>query len=196
MKRKQEPHSGVCLVTGMLNEFILKQLDVVVRERESLSRQLDEVTGKENEENSSLQKLLDRDDVGVEVFSPRAAGKPVKIQVEDIRQRIEDLECQEAMVRDQLEQTLLKEEKLRKMLSEARVSNQDVGLSGETDGSGAKRDDQFIQIQAETHEELQVILKRIDHCFEICMSDPEACRNELRTLQYYLKALLTKTERL
>ena len=177
----------------MLNEFILRQLDVVVKERDALSRQLNELTGQENEENLSMQKLLDREDVGVEVFSPRSIGKPIKIQVEDIRQRIEDIECQEILVRDQLEQTLIKEEKLRKMLSEAKA-----GVSAETDeekSDAASSDKQkYLQFRAETHEEFQTILDRIDRCTEIALSDPEECRRELRTLQYYLKALLTKSE--
>ena len=177
----------------MLNEFILKQLDVIIKERDSLSRKLDELAGEENEENLTMRELLDREDVGVEVFSPRSIGKPMKLQVEDIKQRIEDIECQEALIRDQLEQTLVKEEKLRKMLSEAKIA---VREDSEEDSEDAEvtQNQKLLQFQAETHEELQTILDRIDHCAEITLSDPEECRRELKTLQYYLKALLTKTE--
>ena len=179
----------------MLNEFILKQLDVIVKERDSLSRQLNELTGKESEENLTMQKLLDREDVGVEVFSPRSIGKPIKLQVEDIKQRIEDIECQEALIRDQLEQTLVKEEKLRKMLSEAKTEFQSEAQEA-PEAADTKEKQKLLQFQAETHEELQTILDRVNHCAEITLSDPEGCRRELKTLQYYLKALLTKTETL
>ena len=188
----QADPSGLPLVIQMLNEFILKQLDTVIKERDSLNRQLDELTGKESEESKIMQAILDREDVGVEVFSPRSSGKPVKVQVEDIRQRIEDIECQEALVRDELEQTLLREEKLRRMLSEAKASG-NAKIPTKQGPDPDLGEEALLRFQAETHETYQVILKRIDRCCEIGISDPEACRTELRTLQYYLKALLTKT---
>ena len=178
---------------NMLNEFILKQLEGVVKDRDALTRELEKVTSQEEAENKKLQDLLDRDDVGVEVFSPRASGKPVNLQAEDIHQKMEDLEYQEALVRDQLEQTLLKEEKLRKMLIQAR-NVPDEAENGPEQKDSQDNESKDLGFRTQTHDELEVILKRIDHCYEICISDPEACRNELRTLQYYVKALLTKAE--
>ena len=82
----------------MLDDYILSQLDKLETERESLTMQLHKLVREEEEENQKIQELLEQENVGIELFSPRAAQNSVKAQIELIRKHIDDLQYEEAKV--------------------------------------------------------------------------------------------------
>ena len=175
----------------MLDEYILEQLDQLSRQKERLGKELKKLSDEENAENERISKLLNVDDVGKEIFSPRGSGEPVKLQVEGIKKHIEDILFREAKVRDQFETLTVEEEKYREMLQEARIRDH---ISSETD-----EDRKRIRDEVESHaqearyrEELEVILKRLDICTKLSGVDSEKCTRELNNLKYYVKALLSK----
>jgi len=172
----------------MLDEFILDQLDQLTRRKENLGKELKSLSEEENRENEKISKLLNVDDVGKEIFSPRGSGEPVKLQVENIKKHIEDILLREARVRDQFETITVEEEKYREMLREARTRE---STFPETEDEIR---DTVRQHGRETRyrEELEVMLRRVEQCSGLALEDPERCSRELINLTYYIKALLSK----
>ena len=189
----------------MLDEYILNQLDKLEVERETLTAQLQKLVQEEAEEEQKIQELLEQENVGIELFSPRAAQNSVKIQIERIRKHIDDLQYEQARVQDLLEKNKDSDEKYQLLLLESREKT-NTEVPAETAGTGTsvsaaevtRSSLQNIDTEAldclkkETKEELETILIRVERCLNLIHTDKVKCKNELKNLRYYLKALLSK----
>lgn len=182
----------------MLDDYILSQLDKLETERESLIMQLHKLVREEEEENQKIQELLEQENVGIELFSPRAAQNSVKAQIELIRKHIDDLQYEEAKVQDLLEKNKSSDEKYQLLLLESREKEKSDDLIEEASVSSSAgipaglSGEELEQLKAETKEELETILVRVERCLNLIHSDKVKCKNELKNLRYYLKALLSK----
>ena len=180
----------------MLDEYILEQLSRLSEKKDALSKELKALSSEENDENEKITRLLSVDDVGKELFSPRGSNEPLKIQVNHIKSRIDDILLRQAKVQDQLENLTQEEEKYRQLLFEAK--NRDKTKPQEENPDELRFD---IQNEVRKHqnnnrskEELEVVLKKVDQCIEYSLTDKVRCTAELTNLRYYIKALLSQPD--
>lgn len=168
----------------MLNEYILGQLEEIDRKKRTLINKLESLLQEENRHNTKISDLLNIDDVGKEIFSPRESNEPLKLIILNLRKEISELELQEAEVRDQIEILTSEEEKYRKMLAEAGTRRGDPEkIENEIQTSGQEK---------RKKEELEILLKKLDTCIEYARTDMDRCRTELTNLKYYVKAILSE----
>ncbi len=197
----------------MLEEFILDQLSVLSVRKEELSEQLDKLTAEEQKESEAISLLLAKDDFNFDLFSPRAAGHGMKQEVEAIQKRIETIRFQQTEIRQQIEEVSENEDRYQKLLSEARLKKleademvTDVGTDDNiSDDSGDDftgdrynqitlklvDDEKIERLKQEHLHELETLLKRVNNCYDLALTDPVRSRNELNNLRYYLKARIS-----
>lgn len=180
----------------MLNEFILERLDAISQQKKELSEKLREVSAEENKENSRITGLLNVDDVGKELFSPRGSQEPLKLQIGQIRKHVEELLLQEAKLQDDLELLTVEEEKYRQMLAEAKAGvMSDEQPGGQDEQGGIETIVKQQTINRRNSEEMEILLKRLEQCIQYSMTDQEKCTTELTNLKYYVMALISDVSR-
>ncbi len=79
-------------------------------------------------------------------------------------------------------------------------SQQDTGEYGipyESENNDSYSSEQAVveSINKEHIHQLETILKRVDQCIDLSHRDKIKCRNELKNLKYYMKALISKNQR-
>lgn len=181
----------------MLDEYILEQLSRLSEKKDALSKELKALSSEENDENEKITKLLTVDDVGKELFSPRGSNEPLKIQVNQIKSKVNDLLLRQAKVQDQLEILTQEEEKYRQMLFEARSREKtEPEEENNPDKMHLGIQNEIRQFQRDTRakEELEVVLKKVEQCIDYSLTDKAKCTAELTNLRYYIKALLSQVE--
>ena len=181
----------------MLDEYILEQLSRLSEKKDALSKELKALSSEENDENEKITRLLSVDDVGKELFSPRGSNEPLKVQVNQIKSKVNDLLLRQAKVQDQLEVLTQEEEKYRQMLFEARSREKaEPGDENDPDEMKLGIQTEIKQFRKDTRakEELEVVLKKVDQCIEYALTDKAKCAAELTNLRYYVKALLSQAE--
>ena len=171
----------------MLDEFILEQLDRIEDEYLELNQKLADLTEQEKAEQVQLNKYLDADDLGLELFSPRSNASPSKEKVSEIQKHLEELRILQIETTDRIARNREKEEKYQQMLNEARMAD----ISDErsvSDNLKEEKEKEKIKTQVE---DLKEILERVEKCINLVNHDRSKCKSELKNLRYYLKALIS-----
>ena len=177
----------------MFDEYIINKLEELHKEKEELTQQLLSLTEEETRASQQIEKLLEQEDVGMELFSPRAERRPLKIQVEEIKSQIEEIKDKEALVNDKLEVNSENEQKYREFLQEAK-NNAHRENDTETQPESAAVIRDLTKWKTELNRELDVLLKRIDKCINLVYSDRKTCKNELKNMRYYVMAMISKQD--
>ena len=86
----------------MLEDYLVKQLYDIKTEIRRLSSELQSLCDQETMKNNEITSLLENEDVGLEIFSPRALNSSVKNQILEIKKTIHGLQEQEEELRDRI----------------------------------------------------------------------------------------------
>ena len=177
----------------MLDEFILEQLNHIEKEYLDLNQKLSELTDEEKAQQEQLNLYLDTDDLGVEVFSPRSNASPIKERIAEAQKHLEELRLSQMNITDQIARNRDKEEKYQQMLNEARMNSIQEQRDTEEapiNDSNDQGEDNIAKILENHTADLKEILGRIETCINLVNHDRTKCKNELKNLRYYLKALI------
>lgn len=189
----------------MLDEYIMNQLTQVEDEFQRLNQTLSDLNDQESTMQKKLQELLAAKDIGMEIFSPRIDGNLSKEEIEETQRRLEELRIRQMEVSEEISRNREKEEKYQVLLNEARMKEisdarelaseipSDVPEEpGKNTGSEPEKPSSDKRQDADDHykEDLKEILVRVEKCINLVNHDRTRCKNELKNLRYYLKALL------
>ena len=189
----------------MLDEYIMNQLTQVEDEFQRLNQTLSDLNDQESAMQKKLQELLAAKDIGMEIFSPRIDGNLSKEEIEETQRRLEELRIRQMEVSEEISRNREKEEKYQVLLNEARMKEisdsrelaseipSDVPEEPEKNtGSEPEKPSSDKRQDADDHynEDLKEILVRVEKCINLVNHDRTRCKNELKNLRYYLKALL------
>lgn len=167
----------------MLDQYIMNLL----KENDQKLNQLEEKRKNLQREEEScfhmIQNLMDQEDVGMELFSPRNSMDSTRQKIADIKKQIEGLQLQQAELGEEIEKRKVEENKYQDMLMEIKNRN-----SEEYQISQLKQNPPML----DEKEELKNILARVERSLNLLNTNKSQCKNELMNLKYYLKALLSK----
>lgn len=130
-----------------------------------------------------IRKLQDRENVELELFSPRNSDDSTRHKIGQIKQQIDSIKIEQSAISEEIEQAKAEEDKYQEMLMETRSKN--VGQKNGNLESSVTR-------MEEDKEELKNILTRVDRCLTLLYSDKGQCKHELINMKYYLKALISR----
>ena len=189
----------------MLDEYIMNQLTQVEDEFQRLNQTLSDLNDQESAMQKKLQELLAAKDIGMEIFSPRIDGNLSKEEIEETQRRLEELRIRQMEVNEEISRNREKEEKYQILLNEARMKEisdarelaseipSDVLEEPEKNAAAETKNPCSDHRQdADDHykDDLKEILVRVEKCINLVNHDRTRCKNELKNLRYYLKALL------
>lgn len=167
----------------MLDQYIEDQL----RKNEDSFRQLNEklqrLQTEEENYNHLIEKLLEKEDVGIEFFSPRTTEDSTRTKVSKIKMQMEEIRFQQAEVRDEISRLKKEETRYQEMLDEIDEKNRE--------SQQTLIEDEVKLSKISDKEELKKILNRLDKCIMLLNSNKTQCKNEMINLKYYLKALIS-----
>ena len=198
----------------MLDEYIINQINELEEEFDLLNNLLQDLNSQEKTDMENIESLLNSNDLGIEIFSPRVKGNQTKEQVSEIKKHLDDIRLHQMEIMEKISENRQKEEKYQIMLKEARLKkkeneehlkkirgqceaseNLDTNVES-TDTPGEKNsvteNDKGSQNNSSSREDYLEILRRVENCLNLISHDRGKCKTELRNLRYYLKALLTK----
>ena len=215
----------------MLEDYLNNQIEKYTKEKELLLGKMKELVDEETRQNQEIEKLMDQEDVGIELFSPRNPDSKVKVQVENIRKHIDELQYKQAELSSDLDTSQNMINKWQKLLDEAKEKNElanteelnspsihsesfkkdhtekDPGkieqkteqrteekTQKKADGEG-KSEENSSDFTVEYGHELKEIQRRVNYCLAIIGKDRNKCKGELKSLQYYINALLADSQR-
>ncbi len=179
----------------MLDEYIQEQITRLSEEKKYLSEKLNKLVEQEQEEQKQIAQVLDTEDVGVELFSPRAVNNGASRQISRIKQHVEDLRVQQTEIRQRLEQTIENEKKYRLMYEESQESyrqNAEDLLAGadnaldkeEQQKKSVSEQDETIKQLREQIEELQKEKQDTAEQIQVLQKEKEQLRLQLREYQF------------
>lgn len=174
----------------MLEQYITEQLTVIREKKLRLNEQLKRLCDAETEDEEMIKELLEKEDVGIEIFSPRNTESKVKEKIGAIREHIEELQLKQTEVSEQLAQVSVDEEHWEQLLDEAQKKAETEETIEEEPNNTNTQDP-----AEETLDEGQVlkeILARVQKCSWYAEKNRQKCKKELAALEYYLKALIAK----
>ena len=174
----------------MLEQYITEQLTVIREKKLRLNEQLKRLCDAETEDEEMIKELLEKEDVGIEIFSPRNTESKVKEKIGAIREHIEELQLKQTEVSEQLAQVSVDEEHWEQLLEEAQKKAEIEETTEEQPNITSAPD-----TEAETQDEgeiLKEILSRVQKCSWYAEKNRQKCKKELAALEYYLKALIAK----
>lgn len=179
----------------MLKDFILNQLTKLEGEIDAINAEILEISNEENGLNKQIGELLAQRDVGMELFSPRSAHHSVRQSIDEIQKHIEELHYKEAEARQRLENTTLEVEKYRELLAEANSKEINGQLAEKLKETIENADEDLPAAVSDqpgvTKDDLETLLEHTDKALDYLYSDRAKCKNELKSIHYFLKALLT-----
>ncbi len=167
----------------MLEKFILEQLERTEAEKKELVMELNKLVTEEEMESRRVSELLEQEDVGIELFSPRNPETKITPQITEIRKKIEDVKYKQTVISDKLDQNGLNETKWQKLLLEARspeLKQEEACLEAEKG-------------QNSHLEDLKTIMERLNQGMIFMDTDVNRSKVELNNLKYYLKALISRS---
>lgn len=183
----------------MLDEYILSQLDKIRQERTRLQEKLAGLTQEETGCREEIARLLEQEDVGYELFSPRAGDDTVKSRIAEIQKHIEDLQYKQADVTESLAENQERVSHYETLLEEAR--NRDPGERSKEDREAdTAKKPQMIELESDEDfrtlyiGELKLILGKIDACLNLIGHNRNQCKNELKNLRYHLRSVISEAE--
>ena len=169
----------------MLDEYIIQHLREIEIERAELTKKLQVLTDEENKESDRISRLLETEDMGTSLFSPRSCTHETQERVNQIEKHLKDLQYEEMSLRQKIEENQENNDRYQKLLTEARK-----GSAPAADETTNKQPD----IAEDQKKEIETILKKVEVCLDLSHRDTAKCRAELTNLKYYLKALLSNQE--
>ena len=161
----------------MLEEYVKEQLEKLLKNKEELLIKLKALTDEEKEAEKSIKALMDQEDVGVEIFSPRSQQNSIKQKIKKIQEHIEEIRFKQAETTSLLEQNSKNTEKWENLLNNIKNTNGEL--------SPKPFNDQIYK------DDMTDILKRIDGIIEEIQKDPQEALGQLKNLRYFIGALLT-----
>ena len=185
----------------MLDDYILAQLDKIRQERLKLQEKLMGLTDEETRCREEISKLLEQEDVGYELFSPRAGDDTVKNKISEIQKHIEDLQYKQADVTESLAENQERVDHYETLLEEAR--NREPGkdfVGKETEETGEGKTPQLQELENDDDYrtlylgELKLVLEKIDNCLNLIGHNRNQCKNELKNLRYHLRSVISEAE--
>ncbi|MDO5344769.1 MAG: hypothetical protein Q4E91_03390 [Lachnospiraceae bacterium] len=203
----------------MLEKYIMTQLNENDLLLEKLNRKLLYLQMEENSCRDMMKQLLENEDVGLELFSPRNSEDTTQEKLRRIKKQITGIQLEQTEISEKISRAKENEANYQNMLLEIRRNNetskkklQDPGVNGEIGAEERQQynkkkqsDNDFDQknesmqrkseISADDSkrkEELKNILSRVEKCFNLLYSDKSQCKHELINLKYYLKALISE----
>ncbi len=171
----------------MFDEFIRDLLEQNEKETISLQEQLEELNREEKDKQQQISLLFDTQDVGLEIFSPRTSGSPMKDKVASLQKEIEEIQFRQMQISEKIGLNQEKTANYQKMLEEARRSRDD-NYGGASSNSGKKASPADSSVECDR---LKEILFRVERCLNLVGHDRNGCKEELRNLRYYLKAQIS-----
>ena len=163
----------------MLGDYIKKKISEINEQIKALNEQLAELMRKEKEDEKKISYLLEHEDVGIELFSPRNPDSKVKAQVQENRRHIDELHFDQTKLTSEIEKCTEEEESWRQLLTEYE-DHQETS--------------QTIDDENKYAGQLQEILNRlirIDNAMDRHKGDT---KQQLRQLIYYVKALIAENQ--
>lgn len=185
----------------MIDEYIQAQLDRLMQERQKLQEELQEVSGEEEQANHQISELLDQEDVGFEIFSPRAGDNTVKNRISQIQKHIEDLQYKQAGLTQALAENQDRLSHYERLMDEAHIKEEPAPAENKTEEmpetssplstEGAKDvDASKIMYLAE----LKSVLEKVDTCINLVGHNRNQCKSELKNLRYHLRTVISEAE--
>ena len=179
----------------MLEEYIQTQLNRIRQERQKLQDELKVVSEEEESANHQISELLEQEDVGFEIFSPRAGENTVKASIEQIQKHIEDLQYKQLGLTQALGENQERLSHYENLLEEARAKEAEEPLPETAPGEASPlKTDASDEKQIMYLAELKAVLEKVDSCINLIGHNRSQCKNELKNLRYHLRALISDAE--
>lgn len=189
----------------MLENYILTQLRENDELLEKLNKKLLYLQMEENSCIDMMNQLLENEDVGMELFSPRNTDETTREKVRMIKQQIANIQVEQGKISEKISRAKESETNYQEMLFEIRKKSFDnleeliieekkqARPNEKTESNEQTELNEKIEyIEEKRKEELKTILKRVEKCFNLLYSDKSQCKHELINLKYYLKALISE----
>lgn len=183
----------------MLMDYILAQLSKAQEEDKELREKLKKLCDEETEENRKIENLLENQDVGLELFSPRNVDSKVTEKIIELREQLNQNQTAQKSLVEQLSKSAEQIANWKKLLDEARESTVQSQTANETfeerkadlSQNRLKSDSESIS-KPVGKEELEHFLRDLDKALSSVYSDSAACEKQLKDTRYYLMALLSR----
>ena len=172
----------------MLDQYIINRLKDNDQKLKKLGEKLKGLQMEEESSYNMIQKLMEQEDVGMELFSPRNGNDTTRNKVADIKKEIEDIKIQQIKVSEEIEQRKAEDTKYQAMLEEIKNRKTEYKNSKPyREPTEEMRQDSSVK----NMEELKSILLRVEKCISLLNKNKNQCKSELENLKYYLKALIS-----
>ena len=151
-----------------------------------------------------MKQLMENEDVGLELFSPRNFEDTTRDKLRMIKKQIAGIQLEQTEISEKISKAKENESNYQAMLLELRTCGEDETKkekqevnhkkSFEDDYEKTQRESDSISLYSnlKRKEELKNILNRVEKCFNLLYSDKSQCKHELINLKYYLKALISE----
>ena len=159
-----------------------------------------------------MKQLMENEDVGLELFSPRNFEDTTRDKLRMIKKQIAGIQLEQTEISEKISKAKENESNYQAMLLELRTCGEDETKkekqeefqkdkhevnhkkSFEDDYEKTQRESDSISLYGnlKRKEELKNILNRVEKCFNLLYSDKSQCKHELINLKYYLKALISE----
>ena len=192
-----------------MEEYIMEQLKQLEEAREDLNSKIVTLTKKEEELKQKLQQLALDHDTDLEIFSPRYPDEEIRRESNDIQMQLDEIQLQQVKIQSEIETCTDKIEKFHEILLTARIEeNKMSGFTEKVNSRTEKVDqeeDNNDEKQGESKEaikdtsfdlnmrdKMETVLHRVEKCLNLIHTDKLKCKNELKQLRYYLRAVISE----
>lgn len=196
----------------MLEKYIMDQLSENDSLLDKLNQKMLYLQKEEDSCRNMMKQLMENEDVGLELFSPRNFEDTTRDKLRMIKKQIAGIQLEQTEISEKISKAKENESNYQAMLLELRTCGEDETKkekqeefqkdkhevnhkkSFEDDYEKTQRESDSISLYSnlKRKEELKNILNRVEKCFNLLYSDKSQCKHELINLKYYLKALISE----
>ena len=196
----------------MLEKYIMDQLSENDSLLDKLNQKMLYLQKEEDSCRNMMNQLMENEDVGLELFSPRNFEDTTRDKLRMIKKQIAGIQLEQTEISEKISKAKENESNYQAMLLELRTCGEDETKkekqeefqkdkhevnhkkSFEDDYEKTQRESDSISLYGnlKRKEELKNILNRVEKCFNLLYSDKSQCKHELINLKYYLKALISE----
>ena len=196
----------------MLEKYIMDQLSENDSLLDKLNQKMLYLQKEEDSCRNMMKQLMENEDVGLELFSPRNFEDTTRDKLRMIKKQIAGIQLEQNEISEKISKAKENESNYQAMLLELRTCVEDETKkekqeefqkdkhevnhkkSFEDDYEKTQRESDSISLYSnlKRKEELKNILNRVEKCFNLLYSDKSQCKHELINLKYYLKALISE----
>ena len=196
----------------MLEKYIMDQLSENDSLLDKLNQKMLYLQKEEDSCRNMMKQLMENEDVGLELFSPRNFEDTTRDKLRMIKKQIAGIQLEQNEISVKISKAKENESNYQAMLLELRTCGEDETKkekqeefqkdkhevnhkkSFEDDYEKTQRESDSISLYSnlKRKEELKNILNRVEKCFNLLYSDKSQCKHELINLKYYLKALISE----